>query len=667
MTNARSRTNPWRHTLFVRLLPALLPLLVAGAALLAFAAQPALAAPARATPAQATTPISIIVTATVGTVQGQCATADSITITGTTTVYTCYIVTNTSLPTEPVTIAQIIIDQANNEGGANPSSVVSNEPLGPQKSITLTLGGYVPVTNGVELVGRVAANGGPGTKQVETTTSITINVVNPAITVAQTLSRSPGECTAETAIFVPVNTPVYRCITLTNTGDVTLENVLLTVSPNAGTPTSYAAPKLESEGVRVLTAQRPGDVPASAFVFTPTASITSTVSVSAESATAPAFRTSAATAGHVTLGTPKTTLAAAPNDKETCATSVSLNTVTGTSVYYCLTLRNTGNVPLTRHVIGNAGVASVPLTTTVAPSATLIITSGYLAALGLPPLLGPVVITANVNSNFIVTSTAAGGFSSVAAAPGVSVLASTPTPTTAPSVTPLPTVTPIPSWTPTPITPTWTPIPTWTSPATPLPPTPTWTRSFELSNLQTPTPNANSAAVDFQATALAQGDPNAYLTPVAGGAPPFDSGLPTPFIDPNFPPQETAPLPPPDTATPTPEPTHTPLPTQTPTPTATPTATQRPIVYAAPGPPPTFGSLYAGVLDSTLTAAGILFVATGAVVFFGVLATILALGFLRNSRRPYQLRDVEGDNTDFMAATGAKSGSSEDRWPTSLP
>jgi hypothetical protein len=215
-----------------------------------------------------------------------------------------------------------------------------------------------------------------------------------------------------------------------------------------------------------------------------------------------------------------------------------------------------------------------------------------------------------------------------------------------------------------------------------LPPTPTWTRSFELSNLQTPTPRADQlsgaadpAAVDFQATAAAQGDPNAFLTPDFSTNPPFDSGLPTPFIDPNNPEQvgiqETiaateTPVPPP---TDTPAPTRTPLPTQTPTPTVTPTATQRPIVFAAPAQPPGFGGLFTAVLDSTLAAAGILFVATGAVVFFGVLAAILAFGFLRNSRRPYRLEETGEDDPDFTTTTGARgqAGAPGDRWPTSLP
>ena len=671
-----------RRTNRLHWLAALLPLLVAAGCTLLLAARPALAAPRanaiEQSDVQATDALTFTVEASVG-IANQCV-GREITVTRGTEVYTCYTITNSSPAS--TTIKSIAISEDYEGIGIAPQSRIVTATLNVDESFSLSMPTFIPESD-VAIVGHVAAFAGAESAQVNT--RVTVNVINPALTVRQTLSTSPSGCTNDTAITVPSSAAVYRCITLTNTGDVDLGAVTVTVSHTLGAAVTYTLTQGIALGQALqLTHETANAASKPAFTFAPASTTSPTESTvrarAADVANPTLFSAASESKATVNVGTATTVLTAAPNDKESCATNPSLSTVTNTAIHYCLRLNNTGNTVLTRHLVGRTGQAPVPLDSTLAPGATLVITSGTLAALGLTPLLGPEVVTANVNTTFVVTSSALGGFQFVASAPAVSVLASTPTWTPTSTWTPIPTATPWPTWTPWPVTPTWTPWPTWTPIDTPPPPTPTWTRSFELSNLQTPTPRADflagaadpAAAVDFQATALAQSDPNAFLTPDFAANPPFDSGLPTPVIDASNPEQAGVVVPIPDTETPTIEPTRTPLPTQTPTPTATPTATQRPIVYAAPAPPPGFGSLFVGVLDSTMAAAGILFVTTGAVVFFAVLATVLALGFLRNSRRPYELHETDEDDPNSSPSSGANrrglgSSANGDRWPTSLP
>lgn len=681
------------------LLPALLPLLpLLAASVVAFAARPALAAPRVAPVQQAeapTVPPTITVSATAGAVKDACDTRTSLTVKRGSIVFTCYTVTNSG----PLTFTQVVIDETDAGTDQNPLNrmIIASSPI--TASTQFTMPGFVAQATVVR-VGRIGLSNGPGTMQVQRNTSITVTVVNPAVAVEQTLSTSPSECTSNTSVTVQANAAVYRCITLTNTGDIPLDQHVLKIAntpPGSSATYTLTAPLPREGGVVALTYATASQANKAAFLFNASADTSSDVSVVSSAGLELEFATQAASSSAtVDVVNVATTVAAALNNNERCGPSsdIILNIPVNQPVYYCLRLTNTGQAPLNRHTIAMTGQAPVTLDSPLAPNQMLEISTATLAEKGLPPILGPVVVTTTWSTTFVVTSSADGGFQSTTTAPAVSVLASTPTPTPTPAPTPYPSSTPSPTSTPWPVTPTWTPSPTWTPTETLVPPTPTWTRSFELSNLQTPTPRADNggdpfapaapaSSVDSQATALAQGDPNAYLTPDPFATPPFDSGLPTPFIDPNaqeligaaLPISDTETPTPPPTATPTLEPTRTPLPTQTPSPTATPTATQRPIVYAAPAPPAGFAGVSTGVLDSTLAAAGILFVATGAVVFFGVLGAVLGFGFLRSSRRPYQLQDADDENPDFMAAppqSGATGGTPHstvpgDRWPTSLP
>ncbi len=674
-----------RRTNRLHWLAALLPLLVAAGCALLLAARPALAAPdvtpVQQSGVQATDALTFTVEASVGTAASQCF-SRAITVTRGTPVNTCYIVTNNS----PVstTITSIIISE-DYQGMSKPIvSWTFPATLTAGISRTFTMPTFVPEGEGVVVIGDVGAIAGSDIEQINPRVSVTVTVIDPAITVRQTLSTSPSGCTNDTTITVPSNAAVYRCITLTNTGDVPLEPVTLTVSLGNVSAPYTVTERIEPGQPLQLTHASAEAALQPAFTFVSGTALTeSVVRAKAAAANNPTlFSGETASTATVNVDTASTQLTAALNNNEGCGPSsdITLNINLNEPVWYCLRVRNTGDVALLSHTITMPGQPTVTINAPLAPGALVEITPALLAEQGQAAILGPVTVTANQSIIFTVNSSAPGGFSFTAPAPSVSVFAVTPTWTPTSTWTPIPTATPWPTWTPWPVTPTWTPWPTWTPIDTPPPPTPTWTRSFELSNLQTPTPRADflagaadpAAAVDFQATALAQSDPNAFLTPDFAANPPFDSGLPTPVIDANNPEQAGVVFPIPDTETPTIEPTRTPLPTQTPTPTATPTATQRPIVYAAPAPPPGFGSLFVGVLDSTMAAAGILFVTTGAVVFFAVLATVLALGFLRNSRRPYELRETDEDDPNFSPSSGANrrglgSSANGDRWPTSLP
>lgn len=88
-------------------------------------------------------------------------------------------------------------------------------------------------------------------------------------------------------------------------------------------------------------------------------------------------------------------------DGSTCASSHQITVTSNSTVFYCFTLTNSGNVTLTQHTLndGLLGVVNATLTYTLAPGASLQITHSLISA------LGPVTITQSVTNTVAVTST----------------------------------------------------------------------------------------------------------------------------------------------------------------------------------------------------------------------------------------------------------------------
>ncbi|MCX6044101.1 MAG: hypothetical protein NT075_03245 [Chloroflexi bacterium] len=93
-----------------------------------------------------------------------------------------------------------------------------------------------------------------------------------------------------------------------------------------------------------------------------------------------------------------------------CATTNPLIVLPNTPVYYCLSIKNTGDVPLTQLLLTHddgtlEGQAPLALSSTLAASQEVKVTNDYLAALKIPSQLGPVAITQDVTTKLLVVAT----------------------------------------------------------------------------------------------------------------------------------------------------------------------------------------------------------------------------------------------------------------------
>ena len=87
---------------------------------------------------------------------------------------------------------------------------------------------------------------------------------------------------------------------------------------------------------------------------------------------------------------------------DACAPAGPLTAPISALIYYCITLRNTGDVTLTDHVISDPrlGIIDAPVSYSLAPGASVAITRSVL------PPLGPIVMTAALTNAISITSTA---------------------------------------------------------------------------------------------------------------------------------------------------------------------------------------------------------------------------------------------------------------------
>ena len=89
-------------------------------------------------------------------------------------------------------------------------------------------------------------------------------------------------------------------------------------------------------------------------------------------------------------------------DPDACAPAGSINPPSGSPVYYCLRVTNSGNITLTDHLVSDPqlGITNVPLNYALAPGASVAITRSLVSG------LGPITVTSTVTNVATITSTA---------------------------------------------------------------------------------------------------------------------------------------------------------------------------------------------------------------------------------------------------------------------
>ncbi len=369
------------------------------------AAPAALSGPTTAavdSPAGAVEPtLGLTLTLGAGLYPWECATESNLVVVPGTTVYFCYVATNSGTGTFVYHEIEDSVD------GPLPgffadlapgSSLDSRSYVGPLSQVVTTDTTRSGTWTAMDQLERNAS----------ATVSTTVRIGTPAITVDKFVSASPI-CSAETDLLTLAGEDVYYCVQITNTGDFTftehtIRDALLgidvtlpyTLAPGASVTLSNA--ELAPLGPVAVT----GDVTntvvvTSVLVYAPVALPTG---AGQELPLLPEVEATGSATATVRIGTAAIEVTKLVAASDTCAGSTELQLPADKSVYYCVVITNTGDFTFTQHQISDPLLGiNATLDLQLAPGATATVSNDQVAA------LGPVVLTGPITNTVMVTST----------------------------------------------------------------------------------------------------------------------------------------------------------------------------------------------------------------------------------------------------------------------
>ncbi|MCC6454682.1 MAG: DUF11 domain-containing protein [Caldilineaceae bacterium] len=230
-----------------------------------------------------------------------------------------------------------------------------------------------------------------------------------AIAVTKSVGVIDGACAPTSSIVVNQNTNVFYCVTIVNTGNVTLtahglSDPLLEV--NQPLPMELGVPtELAPGAALVLTNNEISGFGPSAVA----ADITNSVTVTSTDGITTTTAAASATVHVPSIAVTKTVgIAPAGTGPIGCAATSDLEVNTGDDLVYCITIRNTGTTTLTSHTLHDPLLFATDVTVpfVLAPGAVVQINNDLLESLELPPVLGLRTVTSDVSNTATITSTA---------------------------------------------------------------------------------------------------------------------------------------------------------------------------------------------------------------------------------------------------------------------
>jgi hypothetical protein len=322
-----------------------------------------------ATPVQAQ---SLVITKTVGT-QAGCPSTQEITVPVGTRVNYCVKIHNTSQVTFTQPVLQITDPTLRVTYVMTPSSLPPGLII-ERTSANISRFGQVrhlvSVTNTAYLTATVQGSV-VATAQATARAHLVAPVpLDARVLITKTVGLVPGVCATGNQVVINRGQPVYYCFTVTNVGNVPY------------TKYEYNDVNLQISGASTTDTFWPGDTITRTNTYTnwaklgpvtPTVSITNTVLVEA---TGPYAGAEDIDRAHVTVlqPTPAPAIAVAKTvglASSVCAASPNILIQPSTPVYFCISVRNTGNVNLTQLIVRDFMQKDPPLTAVITRTTTL--------------------------------------------------------------------------------------------------------------------------------------------------------------------------------------------------------------------------------------------------------------------------------------------------------
>jgi predicted nucleic acid-binding Zn ribbon protein len=279
-------------------------------------------------------------TKTVGLAPSTCATGDSLKVMQATKIIYCYKVKNTGNVT--LTLHSLTDDKL--------GAILSSQALAlaPQAStfITRSATAVITTTNVATWTAYVTATNG---LKAVATDSATVNVIplRPAIQFTKTVGLAPSTCATGDSLKVMQGKKIVYCYKVKNTGNVTL--TLHSLSDNKlGAILSSQALALAPQASTFITRS-------ATAVITTTNIATWTAYISATSGLK-AMATDSATINVIPLRPAIQFTKTVGTVKDACAVTSEIAVPGGTTVYYCYSIKNTGNVTLTHHQLTDLNI-----------------------------------------------------------------------------------------------------------------------------------------------------------------------------------------------------------------------------------------------------------------------------------------------------------------------
>ncbi|MBX3015876.1 MAG: hypothetical protein KF832_30430 [Caldilineaceae bacterium] len=251
-------------------------------------------------------------------------------------------------------------------------------------------------------------------------------LADASIEVRQTVGTALGICAPTQAIAVLSGTPVYYCVTIRNNGTTTLTRHTLQYANNAPATITLTIPPGDVGAItsNLLNASPNPLSQAATNVPTHTITVTST-DTSGELAVGEAT-------AYVEVGTASlqvVTTVGRTTDPAPCPTTTALAVPANTPVKYCITVRNTGTLPLIRHHLRvplfGVDVPSFELDEPIPANQSLVITNS-LSALGIAQRL-IYTVTDEIANTAIFTAYTAHGVAATGQASAVALIGQTST------------------------------------------------------------------------------------------------------------------------------------------------------------------------------------------------------------------------------------------------